>query len=333
MAAGANQRKPSRPGQAGGAGQADRSRPRKPAPQGGDVSDHAEIGGVELALAFLNLPQWKKEAEDWVNTAPREIREIRNYFKGDCAAGFWFRLDPVTDLDPSLSAPGSLRTIIEEYAKSRCSIPSCEEMRVAIEEKGMAEWKVLSPIAKSRFIDKLWRSWGQGDTSTLEFRLLDLEKWLLPFAQSAEYLDPPKKKAGRPSMHGATHPGAPKEVGRPEFQFGFRLAVLWNRFGGKLEAMNGRNRPEVVQLPGESTGAEEKRKNLEVGKPQTPFEEFVECCLNAAREYVMKNDLSAFFPAFRTIRDEGLGPALRDFHRILKEDHRKDLEAELRDWR
>lgn len=79
MATGANQRKPPRHGQGGGAGQADRPGPRKSSPQGGNVSDTAEAGGIELALKFLNLDQWKKNAAAWVKMAPSRDCGVDKY--------------------------------------------------------------------------------------------------------------------------------------------------------------------------------------------------------------------------------------------------------------
>ncbi len=211
MATGANQGKPPRPGQAGGAGQVDRPGPRKPTPEGGNVSDTAEAGGVELALKFLNIPDWEGRAKSWAN----EVR-IPDRITSHAAQHAWQLDSPQKPPIPG-EPIGGLRFEYHDWKDFFAGVPQPIFIKAAF-------------LALSAF-----RPVEQTAEEYLRKTIDDFIGW-----NSSQVSKVPAVPVGTPKRGRPPDPCgipkwpkiAPPGTKSPRFRFLLRLAVLHNRFLG-----------------------------------------------------------------------------------------------------
>ncbi len=319
MEAGANQRKPSRHGQARGTGQTDGPGPRKPAAQGGNVSDPAEAGGVELALALnlLHLPEWLKKVATWETDTNGDRNIFYVGIPNPVLTGAYFSLG--WTLWENRNSIELLRSRIGDWIKKTTSefiICRSEDHRDVrgdlivlsdASKKVLEAIKKLSPLAHSLHGWELREAWGLGYSDQL-ITVSGSVEWFDNWVKACQKAIPPEPcgKGKPPNPRGKVHEGAPKKAETAEFQFLIHLADLFNRFVAY----------PTSATPGFVAEGGGKRKH-------SAFTRFIESVLTYARRLDGGNNL----PSEATLRRDYLPSVLAGYRTHINQANRGNLEA------
>lgn len=284
MEAGENQRKPPRHGEGGGARQADHPSPRKSSPQGGNVSDPTETGGVELALRhaieLLNLPEWERNAKAWAN----KVR-IPSRITSHAAQHAW-----QLDSPHNLSIPG------EPIRGPRFEYRDWKEYFAGVPQPVF--------INAACFALNPFRPVEQTVEEFLSKTIDDFIAWNSSPESMVPSVPVETPKRGRP-------PGpcgepkwpeqAPPGTESPRFRFLLRLAVLYNRFFGY---------PTYSRII-------DKAKT--VTRIETPFEQFVKAVLVLCEAQGKIVECNVSLPSFDRLKRDQMVNTLRYFKEHLSQ--------------